>query len=387
MQADQTLFCSTIVRFERCFIMVVKTKVIQIIPDLNLGGAETVVENLSVKLVEDGYCVYVVSLYDKHTAISERLEKKGVPVFYLGKKPGFDIRLIIRLRKLFKETKPDVIHTHLYALTYALLASIRNKIPVKVHTVHSIATKEMSKVKRMFNSFFYKYKIVTPIAVSPSVKESMINEYELGYGQVPMIYNGIDLSKCIPKINYDNVLSGDIVTIVHIGSFKEAKNHLGLIESFKIVNNIYPNTILKLIGTGKLEDTIKNRVKELGLDDNVVFLGLKTNVYPYLYEADIFVLPSLWEGMPITLIEAMSTGLPIVATSVGGIPDIIKNNITGLLVNVDNVEIANAIIKLINNRKLRERLGRAAMVASERFSARNMTSEYERLYESRKNNA
>ena len=355
-----------------------KIKVMQIIPEFGLGGAEILTENLTVALVEKDFDVGVVSLYDHHSAITERLENQNISIFYLGKKKGLDIKIIFRLYKLFKKEKPDVIHTHLYIMPYAVVAAIFAKVPVRVHTIHNIAKKEVGKLRRKIYILFYKYCKVIPISISPLVKKSIIEEYKFSENQVPMIYNGIDLKKCIQKKEYCE--KNGKISILHIGRFSEQKNHLGLIESFKIVHDDFPNTVLKLIGSGDLEKVVRDKVKELNLEDCVEFLGLKANVYPYLNEADIFVLPSLWEGMPITLIEAMATGLPIVATGVGGVPDMIEHNVTGLLVDKQNINIAKALNRLIKNSELRAEIGQAARIASVRFSAQEMKAQYAQLY-------
>lgn len=363
-----------------------KIKIMEIIPNLGLAGAEIMLENLVTELSKDDdkFDVSVISLYNYHSVITERLEYQGIPIFYLGKKKGFDIRIIFRLYKLFKKEKPDVVHTHLYVMPYVIPATIFAKLPIRIHTVHSIAEKESGKLRRKINKLFYKYCNVIPVAISPVVKRSIIQEYKLASDRVPVIYNGIDLNKCIPKTNY--FFNSENIIILHIGRFAEPKNHAGLIESFKIVHDKVPNTVLKLIGAGDLEQVIKNKVKQLGLKDCVEFLGLKANVYQYLNEADIFVLPSLWEGMPITLIEAMATGLPIVATKVGGIPDMIEDNVTGLLVDVNKEKIAEALLKLIYDSSLRQKLGTAARLYSQRYSVQEMKKQYVKLYKECMNN-
>jgi glycosyltransferase involved in cell wall biosynthesis len=354
-----------------------KIKILQIIPTLGLGGAEIIVEHLSLALIEQGFDVSVVSLYKEHSPITERLEAYGIPIFYLNKKKGLDLKIFFRLYKLFKKEKPDVVHTHLYSTTYATPVSIITGVPTRIHTIHSIAKKEVGWLKRKVNKFFYKFCSLIPVAISPAVQESVISEYGLLTKKIPLIYNGVDIKKCIPKKSY---IGNKIQTIIHIGSFKEAKNHLGLLESFKIVHDHAPNTLLKLIGIGDLENSIEEKVKELDLEMDVEFLGLKSNVYPYLSESDIFVLPSIWEGMPISLIEAMATGLPIVATAVGGVPDMIENKVTGILVSTDNEQIARALLLLINDCNLREKLGIAARNVSKVFSSKEMASNYAKLY-------
>ncbi|MEH7356287.1 glycosyltransferase [Neobacillus drentensis] len=354
-----------------------KIKVMQIMPEFGLAGAEIMVENLSVALAKDGFEICIVSLYDYHSAITERLEKQNIPIIYLGKKKGIDISIFYKLYKILRKEKPDVIHTHLYILPYVIPVALLAKVKVKVHTIHNVAKNEVGKWQRKINRFFYKYCRVIPVSISPLVKKSVIEEYGFEENQVPMIFNGIDLNKYIQKNDYTNK---GIINILHIGRFSEQKNHAGLLESFKIVHENVPNTKLRLIGLGNLEKVIKNKVKDLNLDGCVEFLGLKADVYPYLNEADIFILPSLWEGMPITLIEAMATGLPIVATAVGGVPDMIKDNKTGLLVDTNNAQIAEALQKLIKDTNLRKEIGNAAKSTSEQFSVEKMEEQYAKLY-------
>lgn len=354
-------------------------KIIQIMPNFALAGAEILVENLTMALRNKSYKIIIISLFDEQSPITKRLESNNIHIYYLGKKEGLDLKMISRLYKIFKHEKPKVIHTHRYVMKYSIPAAVFAKIPIKLHTLHSIAEKEANKVDRVINSFFYRFCNVIPVAISPAVKQSIVNEYKLTEDQVPMIYNGIDLSKCIPKKDY--LLNTDKILILHIGRFTEVKNHIGILESFKIVHDKEPNTVLQLIGAGELENKARDKVVELELEDCVEFLGLQSNVYTFLNSADIFILPSLWEGMPITLIEAMGTGLPIVATKVGGIPDMIEDNVSGILVDVNNKEISDAVLRLIKNENLRKRLGITAGEKSKNFSSEKMAKEYMDLYE------
>lgn len=352
-------------------------RIIQIIPDFEFGGAEIMVENLAVTLKKYGFEVIIVTLYDKKTTITKRLENNDIYIYYLNKKKGLDIKIIYELYRLFSKEKPYVVHSHLYAMKYVTPAAIFARIPIRIHTIHSLANKEVSETQRKIHNFFYRYCHVLPVSIAPEVKKSVREEYNLSEEQMPMIYNGIDLRKCIPKTSY--TLNSHI-NIIHIGSFKKAKNHDGIIESFKMIHNKEPNTVLTLIGAGEMEETIRKKVSEYGLTDCVEFVGTKSDVFTYLNEADIFVLPSLWEGMPITLIEAMGTGLPIVATKVGGIPSMIEDNVSGILVGVDNKEIADAVLRLVYDANLRKRLGITARKKSEKFSSEKMAKEYIDLY-------
>ena len=350
-------------------------KIIQVMPFFGLGGAEIMCENLVYELKKMGNEVIVVSLYNKQTPITERFKKSGVDIRYLNKKDGFDISLFNKLRKLFLQEKPDVIHTHIYTTKYVFPIAAQLRIRV-IHTVHSIATKEMSKTSRKLNQFFYKHFDVTPVALSEAVKKTIIEEYKLEPVAVPVILNGIDLEKCKPKIHYD---IDNVFRIVHVGSFLEVKNHVGLISAFEIFNKKHPNSELHLIGDGERRKQIEQMISEKGLSTNVKFYGLQSNVHLYLHDMDVFTLPSLYEGVPMSIVEAMGTGLPIVATNVGGIPDMLDDE-SALLVPVDSNAIAEAFENYYKDKELRRQHGERAREHSAKFGAFMMANQYEHIY-------
>lgn len=353
-------------------------KILQIVPDLELAGAQTMLENLAMELIKhEDLKVEIVVFYSKKTSISERLEKNNIKIHYLGKKKGFDVLLLWKLKSIIKNFQPDIIHTHRYTLAYIIftLVLIRkiNKINV-VHTIHNIAEKEVPpKTQRLYNLYFHKKNII-PVAISEQVHKSVISRYNLKEEEVPIIYNGIDLKKCRIKGNYkfNNFL-------LHVGRFSEQKNHEELIESFGKCLQINPKLKLYLVGIGEKKDLIEKKVRNMKLENNVIFVGALANCYEIMSKADIFLLPSKWEGMPMTLIEAMATGLPCIAYPVGGIPDMIEDNITGLLPkNVE--ELSECILKLSNNEKLRKKIGGNAQKYSVLFSSENMCNHYLKLY-------
>lgn len=352
-------------------------KVIQIIPSFALAGAEIMCENLIYNLRAEGVEVIAVSLYEYHSPITKRLEDEGVDIRYLGKKKGLDLSMIKKLRLLFKTEKPDVIHTHLYAIKYAVIAGIQAKVKRRVHTVHTLAQKEYGKFSRKLNKFFFKHANVIPVALSEVVQKTVEKEYKLGKDKVPVIFNGVDLSKCKQKTDY--TINGEI-KILHIGRFCEVKNHKGLVQAFEIFHREYSNSILQLIGDGELREEVQILVDKAGLSKCVEFLGLQDNVYEYLHDADIFTLPSLYEGMPMTIIEAMATGLPIVATNVGGIPDLLLDGENAILTDVNSKKIADAFLTLAHNSALRSKLGMCAKLDAKRFSSINMMKEYYKIY-------
>ena len=173
---------------------------------------------------------------------------------------------------------------------------------------------------------------------------------------------------------------GKPARLLHVGRFNEQKNHKGLLDALAQIVKVHPDCCLQLIGDGELEEETKRYTQHLGLQENVIFLGNQTNVYPFLQKADVFLLPSRFEGMPMTIIEAMGTGLPIVASAVGGVPDMLEDGVSGLLVPCDPEATARAVLQLLKQEDLREKLGTNALESSRKFSAAHMARCYLDVY-------
>ena len=350
-------------------------KIMQVMPEFALAGAEVMCENLIYGLKKIGADVVVVSLYDYHSPITDRLEQNGVKVVYLNKKSGFDFSMYRKLRKTIKSEKPDVIHTHRYVMEYVIPASLFTKIPAKTHTVHNIASCEVGKGLRALHKIFFKMFKVVPVALTELIQSSIVEEYKINVENVPVVFNGMSVDKYYKKSDYSLVKN-----ILHIGRFSLQKNHKGLIAAFEIIHKKHPEIKLNLAGVGELEDEIKRLVKEKELDAVVCFKGLLDDVKEEMSKADIFCLPSNYEGMPMTIIEAMASGLPVVATAVGGVPDMITDGKDGVLCKNTPEDIADALEKVIESAELRETLGKNAVDTSKEYSSENMAKKYYEIY-------
>ena len=192
-------------------------KIVQVMPDFGLAGAETMVENLTCGLAAEGHDVLVISFFDLHTAITERIESRGIKIEYLGKKRGFDPSIVSKMRKIIKAYQPDVIHTHRYVLPYAFLASMGLKAK-RVHTVHSVAQKEQTKAGKNINRVLFRHFNVVPVALSEEVQKTIHEVYGLPEKKIPVIFNGIDLSRCIVKESY---VRNKAFNVLHIGRFMD----------------------------------------------------------------------------------------------------------------------------------------------------------------------
>lgn len=354
-------------------------KIMQVIPYFCFGGAEIMCENLTYALKKAGQDVFVVSLYAERTPIAQRMEEAGIRIVYLDKKLGLDLSMVPKLVRIMRQERPDVVHTHLDVIKYAVLAAKLAGVKKCVHTVHSLADREAEgRAQKRINGTYFRNGWSTPVALTPEVQTSVAGFYGLPLAQVPVIYNGIDLSRCIPKTAYE---TGDTVTIIHVGRFDTPKNHPGLLEAFRLLRENHPECRLRLAGDGDLRAEMEALAREKGIADAVEFCGMQHNVYPYLHDADIFTLPSIYEGNPMTIIEAMGTGLPIAASRVGGIPDMIQDGESGLLVEPEPQAICDALTRLVEDTSLRRRLGEKARTQSQTFSAEHMARAYISCYE------
>lgn len=335
-------------------------------------------ENLTYGLTAMGHEVTVVSLYNEQTPIARRMEKAGIRIRYLDKKLGLDLSMVPKLMKIMRQEKPNVVHTHLDVIKYAVAAAKLCGIKRCIHTVHNVAHEEAEgRLQKIINTIYFKLGWSVPVALSPKVRKTIVSFYGLKEEKVPMIYNGVDLSKCLAKTGYE--LSKP-AQLLHIGRFNEQKNHRGLLEAFAQIVKSHPDCRLNLIGDGNLEDTTAQYACSLGIREKVTFLGNQNNVYPCLHNADIFLLPSKFEGMPMTIIEAMGTGLPIVASAVGGVPDMLEDGKSGLLVSGEPESVAQAVLRLLTQEDLRKNLGTNARRDSEKFSAEHMARCYCDVY-------
>lgn len=352
-------------------------KVLQIIPMFKLAGAETMCENLCKALQNQGCDVVAVSLYTEHTPITDRLENAGIKVIYLGKRRGFDFSIFVKLYQLMKKERPEVMHTHIYAARYALPVAAFCGIPKKIHTVHNIAQQEQAKAGKIVNKFMFKHCGVVPAALSEEVKKTVEEVYKLSAEKIPVIFNGVDLSNCKVKEDYTK---RDEFKIVHIGRFMDVKNHAMILKTFALFAKQHTDAKLQLIGDGELRKDMEQLAQELGVENSVEFAGLQSNVYPWLHDADIFILPSKFEGMPMTLIEAMGTGLPIIASAVGGVPDMLTDGENAMLIKPESEQLLASLEMLYHDESIRRVLGQKALQRSLAFSSETMAQRYIEIY-------
>jgi glycosyltransferase involved in cell wall biosynthesis len=358
-----------------------------ILPSLYTGGAEKFCIDLCNELSNNSEDeIYLCSLEKLNNKQQIMYEKIGDNVhFFSMNKEGKQPTLIFDLVKMLQEKKPDITHTHLRAQLFSALGLIRAKIP-NIHTVHSLAHKETTKSKRMIYNFLYHYFKFTPVAISPEVLKSVQKEYSKEFNL--LIENGVQKLQPTNKFDetkkYIATLKKDSNTkiFVNIGRVYPVKNQKLLISAFDRLLDEGVDAHLLIIGSRQIVPEYAREAEEMiRHKDKIHFLDEKSNIADYLMLADAFCLSSQYEGLPMTILEAMSIGLPTIATPVGGIPDIIIDKENGFISKDMSVESFTDVMREFLNYPVLDKK-RIIEIFDQNYSIANTAKKYHTLYKS-----
>jgi glycosyltransferase involved in cell wall biosynthesis len=361
-----------------------KTRVLHILPDLMPYGLEKMVASLVLLTDRRRFQPAVVSLYGRmEGSLASTIEAAGIPVMHLNKSRGLDLRMFPRLRKAYADFRPHVVHTHNYVLRYTWPVSSVMRPCAQVHTIHNVAEQEVDRLGMWLQNRAFR-GAVTPVAIAKEVASSMGRVY--GLNEPVTIPNGIPVRDFDTKPGVREAwrlkqgFAQDDLLIACVARFFPQKNHKALIEAFAKV--AATGAKLLLAGDGYLEADIRVQVQRLGLAKQVFFLGRRDDIPSILDAVDVVALASLWEGNPLSVMEAMAAGKPCAMTTVGAIPELMDDNRSGILCAPgDAGQMAEALARLIDSPHLRSRLGYAARErALARFDHAVMTRAYEDLY-------
>jgi len=364
-----------------------KIKVVQIIPLLSPGGAERVAVHLATGLNRRRYETTVISLSGRVGCdLDHILEGAEIEARYLGKHPGFDYRVYTRLDSVLTEVEPDVIHTHLHVLRYSLPSMLLMRRVAMVHTVHNLAEREVEPRARLIQRYALTHG-VKPIAVAEEVAASLKSLY--GIQRCQVISNGIPTELYAnPQTSRkdwrakEGFKDNDIL-FVCVARFWPQKNHAFLLKSFALGPASDPRAHLVLVGEGELRPNLEEQAKNLNVAEKVHFLGLRSDIPDVLGAMDVFVLSSDYEGNPLSVMEAMASGLPILSTAVGGVPKLFEAGNEGFLVAPrDFHALAKSMNSLLKYQAAREFMGAAAASRARKdYDVANMVRAYEDVYE------
>ena len=364
-----------------------KIKVVHIVPMLSPGGAERVAVHIVRGLNRQRYEPIVISFTERLGCdLDSLLDEAGIEVRYLGKHPGFDYRVYPRLHHVLKYYRPDIVHTHLHVLRYALPFLLLLKRTSVLHTVHNLAKREIEPRARWIQRYALNHRVV-PVAVAQEVAASVERLY--GIQRCCVIPNGIPTSLYASpqtprkKWRARAGFGEEDVLFVCVARFAPQKNHALLLKAFAQGPASDPKAHLVLVGEGILQEGLEEQAKNLGLANRVHFLGLRSDIPDVLGATDVFVLSSDWEGNPLSVMEAMASGLPIVSTDAGGVPTLFERGKEGFIVaRGDAQALGNSMASLLRDRETRVSLGRAAARrAKQNFDVSTMVQAYEELYE------
>lgn len=355
-------------------------RVFLVIPNLEIGGAERLVIDLAAHLDKRIYEVSIVCLYDKLSAEYPTNKLNKVEIIRMGKKKGLDIGLIFKLIKLFLKKKPDVVHTHLFCALYTALPSIIARTKTRLHTVHSMARKELPRAKRLVMHVLYHVFGYRAVAISDQIRNDVSSYYRIALDSVKLVPNGIDIRKFSDKKKQGT--REKLLKLISIGRLDSNKNHLLILKAFTLALKANPkvNIKLEIVGQGLQMAELKGYIERSDASDHISMLGLRSDIPELLKNADIYINTSIIEGLPLTILEAMASGLPIIATPAGGTIDIVKDGLNGIITSYDSRTVMEAILGLVNNGEARISMGIESRKIAKRFDIRIMTKAYENIY-------
>lgn len=336
------------------------------------GGAQNMVYEQLKNVDTDRYEVSVVSNIPKSTSTLEDRVCALFPVTYLNGGNAVTLKTVFQMVKAIQATKPDIVHAHLGSVGFAAIWSMLFRKPLVI-TVHTKPEKAFNpKIEKMVR-LALKTKRTKLVAVSEENKALLRPYFGVGEEYLACVNNGIDLDRFARKPH-------EGFTVIHVGRQDENKNQAALIRCFAKLHEKHPDTKLLLLGDGDQHQKLIALTEQLGVADAVTFTGNVANTEDYYAVSDLYVQCSHREAMPLSVLEAMATGLPIVSTDVGGLRDVVQDN--GILVPDNDEDALYGAIEKIYEQSVEET--RAMCAASgrivQRYSSKEMAKAYERTY-------
>ncbi|MDQ0338497.1 glycosyltransferase involved in cell wall biosynthesis [Caldalkalibacillus uzonensis] len=353
-------------------------KVLQVIGGAEKGGSRNHLITLTKNLNRNERIQSEIVCFI-NGPIMEDAQKYKIPCYYLPMNSIIDMRAIFSLRRLITKLKPDIIHTHGVRGNFiGRLAAYNLEIPV-VTTVHSSIYYDYSTLLKKW--FYHRIEQWTRpltdqfITVSKSLKHELIND-GVAPNKVSVVYNGIsdDLLNSDKKrdIRKELNIPAHLPLLITVGRLEPVKNQKLFIHIVKRLQEMDVKVSAIIAGDGPLKTDLQNEVTKLGLDKQIHFLGFRNDIQNLLEQADIFLLTSRMEGLPITLLEAMAAQTPVVVSAVGGIPEVVELANNGETVpNSDIPMYCEKIIDLISNNNKRKLLGENGYFAFKKYFTEN----------------
>jgi len=353
---------------------------------LAYGGAETQLVHIAIRLKARGWEVYVVSLMPPR-AYAEELERTGIPVVSLDIcRKLIGLRPVLLLARLIRKWQPSIVHSFMVHANL-LARSLRLLVPIPVLICSARSLNEGGRLRELL------YRLTDPLCdLTTQVSRTGLERY-VQIGIVPAhkiryIPNGVDTERFCPDPEVRKRLREDLrlgkrFVWLAVGRFAPPKDYPNMLRAFAVVVYRYPEALLLIVGDGPLRPSMEKLTEDLHISTHVKFLGVRRDIPNLMNAADAYVMSSAWEGMPNVLLEAHATGLPIVATDVGGNREVVIEGVTGFLVHPRNPDaLAQTMIRLMDlSEEERRRMGEAARRhINENFNLNRVIDQWEDLY-------
>lgn len=365
-----------------------------IIYQLGVGGLENGLVNLINHLPQDRYRHVIICLKG-YTDFSKRIKRSDVKVFDLNKQDGLNFSWYVSLYRLLRQLKPDIVHTRNFSTLEGQIVATFARINARVHGEHGRDISDLEGKNRKYNLL---RKAIRPlihrfITVSKDLEKWLINTIKVEPDHIKQIYNGVDNVRFSPKFVINsieiptNFITDNTFVIGSVGRMAKVKDYLSLVHAFLLLIKKTPQAKdylrLLIVGDGEARAECIALLRQAGVENLAWLPGERADISELMQLFDVFVLPSLAEGISNTILEAMSCGLPVIATNVGGNVELIIDSQTGKLIPSSNpAALATAIVEYYNHREMLIKHGQAARQLIEaNFSMDKMVAGYLDVYD------
>jgi glycosyltransferase involved in cell wall biosynthesis len=360
--------------------------VCQLVHSLGVGGAEILAARLARRLRDRFRFVFVC--LDDAGLLSGDIRADGFGVHVLGRRPGLDWGCPLRLARVLRAERVDVVHAHQYApFVYGLASRLGGAQPPILFTEHGRHQPDYPRPKRVLANRLLLARRDRVVGVGRAVRRALIDNEGIPARRVGVVYNGVDVDGVAaapdPAIARRELGAAptDFV-LLQVARLDYLKDHPTAVRTLARVAAVAPQARLVLVGDGPERAAIESQVQALGMSGHVRLLGTRSDVGRLLHGADAFLLTSTSEGIPLTVIEAMAAGLPVVSTDVGGVREVVADGETGLLAPAgDDAALTAHVLRLAGDADLRRRMGAAGRTrAKDHFDEPRMCADYGAIY-------
>ena len=341
-------------------------KIAQIIDSLKVGGAQKLQITFAEVAKRRGLEVLVISLQEHlDSPFLTELRNMNVEVFTLTAGKVLSARRLLRIREILRSRHIDLVHSHLTAANIAGIVAARITGLPAVATLHTagIDPRFHTSVRRGMETLLLRYSDARVVGVGKAVAEA--NKERLGGKQIEVINNAVTSIPVLEPAERMKVraeISGDPARplLITVGRLSPPKGYPDLLDAMVLLRERCPDAVLAIVGGGVMQEELENKISASGLEGRVFLLGERSDVARLLAAADVYVCSSRWEGLPVSVLEAMAAGLPVVSTAVGSIPDVVTSTTGALVPTAQPADLAHAIATLLLDPRRMEHMGNAA---------------------------